>query len=301
MSTVSLDTPMGPRGFVAKAGAFAAGTALAGAAMFGGVSVAPTITASLSASVQHDVTLNAFPTFVDSLQTLLNDFDLGTMGQVLGLFGEGITSSSTLGALLASLNPDGLSLDDVTNNLFSSDISALLADVQIPIGDGTTTAALGEVPIDALIGTFIGGTGANESIGDVLTALGFGPYVGLLDLPFLDLSPDLTVAQLLNDMLGIDSATTLDSLVIGNGETLGEATLGGLFGIDGGTPWDQFLGGLPVGSTIIDPDGTGTLGVETLSGLLTSLLGVGADPVTDATTLTDFLGDLGIFSMLGLG
>ncbi|WP_131813861.1 hypothetical protein [Mycolicibacter kumamotonensis] len=300
MSTASIDTPMAPRGFVAKAGAFAAGTALAGAAVFGGVAVAPTVTAGLSASVQHEVTLNAFPTFTESLQTLLDTLEFGTMGQVLGLFGEDISTSSTLAALLATLNPDGLTLDDVTNNLFSSDISSLLADVQIPIGGGAT-AALGEVPIDALIGTFIGGTGANESIGDVLTALGLGPYVGLLDLPFLDLSPNLTVAELLSDMLGIDSDTTLDSLVIGNGQTLGDATLGSLFGIDGSTPWDQFLDNMTVGGTIIDPDGTGILGDETLGALLTSLLGVGADPVTDATTLTDFLGDLGIFSMLGLG
>lgn len=300
MSTASIDTPMAPRGFVAKAGAFAAGTALAGAAVFGGVTVAPTVTAGLSASVQHEVTLNAFPTFTESLQTLLDTLEFGTMGQVLGLFGEDISTSSTLAALLATLNPDGLTLDDVTNNLFSSDISSLLADVQIPVGGGAT-AALGEVPIDALIGTFIGGTGANESIGDVLTALGLGPYVGLLDLPFLDLSPNLTVAELLSDMLGIDSDTTLDSLVIGNGQTLGDATLGGLFGIDGSTPWDQFLDNMTVGGTIIDPDGTGILGDETLGALLTSLLGVGADPVTDATTLTDFLGDLGIFSMLGLG
>lgn len=301
MSTVSIDAPMTPRGFVAKAGAFAAGTALAGAAVFGGVAVAPTITAGLSASVQHEVTLNAFPTFTESLQTLLDNLEFGTMGQVLGLFGEDISTSSTLAALLATLNPDGLTLDDVTNNLFSSDISSLLADVQIPVGDGTTTAALGEVPIDALIGTFIGGNGADESIGSVLTALGLGPYVGLLDLPFLDLSPNLTVAELLSDMLGIDSGTTLDSLVIGNGQTLGEATLGGLFGIDGSTPWNQFLDNITVGGTIIDPDGTGILGDETLGALLTSLLGVGAEPVTDATTLTDFLGDLGIFSMLGLG
>ncbi|NDJ90820.1 hypothetical protein [Mycolicibacter kumamotonensis] len=264
------------------------------------MTVAPTVTAGLSASVQHEVTLNAFPTFTESLQTLLDTLEFGTMGQVLGLFGEDISTSSTLAALLATLNPDGLTLDDVTNNLFSSDISSLLADVQIPIGGGAT-AALGEVPIDALIGTFIGGTGANESIGDVLTALGLGPYVGLLDLPFLDLSPNLTVAELLSDMLGIDSDTTLDSLVIGNGQTLGDATLGSLFGIDGSTPWDQFLDNMTVGGTIIDPDGTGILGDETLGALLTSLLGVGADPVTDATTLTDFLGDLGIFSMLGLG
>lgn len=300
MSTLSIiDAPMTPHGFVAKAGAFAAGTALAGAALFGGAAVAPTVATGLTASVQHDVTLNAFPTFTDSLQTLLNTLDFGNMGQVLGLFGPDITTASSLSTLLTALNPDGVSLDGITGGLFSSDISALLSDVQIPVGGGAT-AALGEVPIDALIGGFIGGSGANESIGDVLTALGLGPYVGLLDLPFAGLSPNDTVGELLSSLLGIDSTTTLDSLVIGNGQTLGDATLGGLLGIDGSTPWDQFVDHITVGGTIIDPGGTGVLGDETLGALLTSLLGAGAVPVTDATTLTDFLGDLGIFQMLGL-
>lgn len=290
----TIATPAGARAFMTKTGALAAGTVFAGATLLGGTTVAPTVTAGFAASVQHDVTLNAFPTFTDSLQALLNTLDVGTMGKVLGLFGPDINTASSLSALLTVLNPHGTSLDGITGNLFSSDISALLAGVQVG------GAPLGEVPIDQLIGGFIGGTGANESIGDVLTALGFGPYVGLLDLPFAGLSPNDTVGELLSSLLGIDSTTTLDSLVIGNGETLGAATLGGLLGIDGTTPWDQFIDHITVGGTIMDPMGTGILGDETLGALLTGLLGTGADPVTDATTLTDFLGGLDLFTMLGL-
>src|SRR5690625_7755656 len=88
ISTVT--APLAPRGFMAKAGTFAAGTALAGAAIFGGATVAPTITSSLAASVQHDFVLTAdsdFPTFTASLQNLLDTLGYGNIGQVLSLFG----------------------------------------------------------------------------------------------------------------------------------------------------------------------------------------------------------------------
>jgi len=293
MSTLStIAAPIEPRGFFAKAGVFTAGTALAGAALFGGAAVAPTITSGFSASVQHDyvLTADAFPTFTESLQTLLNTLGYGDMGQVLGLLGDNpdgtpIGTGSELSALLAALNPDGATLNDITGDLFSTDISGLLGSI------GTTS-------IDSLIGGFIGGAGADTAIGTLLGYFGLGDYAGLLNLPFAGLSPNDTVAELLNSMLGITDTTTLNDLVIGNGETLGEATLGGLLGIDGDTSWSAFLDGITLGGTLADPDGTGTLGDMSLGDLLGSLAG---GTVTDATTLTDFLGDLGIFQMLGLG
>ena len=118
------------------------------------------------------------------------------------------------------------------------------------------------------------------------------------------LSPTDTVASLLSQFLGISSTATLNDLEIGHGQTLGDATIGGLLGVTSAelsAGWDKFVDGLNVGGTIMDPHGTGTLGSETLGTLLTSLLGPGAEPVTDSTTVTSFLGDLGIFSMLGLG
>lgn len=304
-STVA--TPTGPRGFVTKVGTLAAGTALAGSAVFGGAVVAPTITADLTGTVQHDIMLTAgaqTDTFVASLQNLLNALNYGDMGQVLGLFGSGISTSSDLSVLLAALNPDNMSLDTATMQLLSTDISGLLADVKMT-GPDNTVVTLGSVPIDQLIGSFIGGTGANESIGDVLTSLGFGPYVGLLDLPFLNLSPSDTVGALLADFMGITSTDTLNDLVInsGTGATLGDATIASLMGITSAQlseGWDKFVDGLTVGGTIMDPGGTGTLGDETLGALLTALLGPGASLVTDDTTLTTFLGDLGLFTMLGL-
>jgi len=298
MSTLSIAAPTESHGFMAKAGALAAGTALAGAALFGGVTVAPTVAAGLAGSVQHDYVLTAdpFPTFEQSLQSLLDTLGYGNMGQVLGLFGteaNPINTSSDLSTLLAALNPDGTSLDTITGGLLSADLTAVLNDVQVG-GVG-----LGDVPIDTLLGGFIGGDGANTSIGDLLGLFGLGQYAGLLDLPFLGLSPSDTLASVLNEMLGIGATTSLNDLLTDNG--LGDATIASLLGIDPSAPWNEVISGITLGGTLSDPDGTGTLGGETLGALLTSLLPTGSDPVTDTTTLTDFLGDLGIFSMLGLG
>ena len=181
MSTLSsVAAPMGPRGFVTKAGALAAGALFAGTSLFGGAAVAPTVTSGLSAAVQRDVVLTAdgsFPTFTDSLQTLLAALGYGDLGQVLALFGteaNPISTASDLSTLLAALNPHDVSLDTVTGGLLSTDISGLLADVKVA-GPDDTAVALGSVPIDTLIVDFIGGTGAHESIGAVLTALGLGP------------------------------------------------------------------------------------------------------------------------------
>ncbi|WP_065026259.1 hypothetical protein [Mycolicibacter sinensis] len=281
---------------MAKAGALTAGTALAGAALFGGVAVAPTVANGITASVQHDYALTAFPTFTESLQTLLDTLGFGNMGQVLGLFGDGISTTSTLADLLAALNPDDVSLNAITGGFLGTDLTAVLNDVQIG-GVG-----LGDVPIDSLIGGFIGGAGADTSIGDLLGFFGLGPYAGLLDLPMLGLSPTDTLASLLNEMLGIGATTSINDLLDANGMT--DATIASLLGITPdqlGAGWDQFVDGITLGGTLSDPEGTGHLGEETLSALLTSLLGTDATAVTDSTTLTDFLGDLGIFSMFGLG
>lgn len=289
MSTLSIiDAPMTPHGFVAKAGALAAGTALAGAALFGGTAVAPTVATGFAASVQHDVTLNAFPTFTDSLQSLLDTLGFGTMGNVLGLFGPDITTASDLSALLTALNPDNTSLDAVTGSLFSTDITALLDGVQM---GGTS---LGDAPIDTLIGSFIGGAGANMQIGDLLDVFGLGQYAGLLDLPFAGLSPTDTVAELLNSMLGISGTTSINDLLDANG--MGGTSIGDLLGITPSLGWDDVISGLTLGGTLTTP-GTEVLGDMSLADLLGSLMG---SPVTDATTLTDFLSGLDLFAMLGL-
>lgn len=297
MSTCStVAAPIGARGFVVKAGALVAGTVFAGTALLGGTAVAPTIAAGLTASVQHEVMLTAaFPTFSESLQSLLNALDFGNMGQVLGIFGDNISTTSSLAALLAALNPDGMTLDAATLGMLSTDITALLNDVDFG------GAPLGSIPIDTLIGGFIGGDGAATELGTLLGYFGLGEFAGLLNIPFTDFSPEMTVAQLLDVLMGIDGTTTLNGLLDQNG--MQDATIGGLLGItpeqlDAG--WDKFVDGMVVGGTLADPDGSGVLGDETLGALLTALLGTGADPVTDATTLTAFLDDLGVFAMLGV-
>ncbi|ORV49281.1 hypothetical protein AWC02_06655 [Mycolicibacter engbaekii] len=280
-----------------KAGALMAGTAFAGAALLGGTAVAPAISAGISASAQHEVMLTAtYPTFAESLQSLLDAIELGNMGQVLGIFGDDIDTATTLAVLLAALNPDDMSLDTATLGMLSADITALLDDVDF---GGNP---LGSIPITSLLGGFIGGDGAATELGTLLGYVGLGEFAGLLNIPFTDLSPETTVAELLEALLGIDATTSLNDLLDQNG--MEDATIGGLLGISPeqlAAGWDSFVSSMVVGGTLADPDGIGVLGDQTLGSLLTALLGTGADPVTDLTTLTDFLGDLGLFEMLGLG
>lgn len=296
MSTCStVVAPIGVRGFAVKARTLAAGAVVAGTALLGGTAVAPTITAGLTASVQHEVTLTAFPTFTESLQSLLNAVDFGNMGQVLGVFGDGVSTTSSLATVLAALNPNGMTLDTATWGILSTDLTALLNDVELG------GHPLGSIPIDSLVGGLIGGDGADTEVGTLLGYFGLGPYAGLLDLPMFDLSPTDKVGDLLNSMLGIDATTSINDMLNADGMT--DATVASLLGI---TPtqlsagWDQFVDNMVVGGTLASPDGSGVLGDETLGTLLTALLGTGDDPVTDDTTLTSVLSDLGLFTMLGL-
>lgn len=310
MSSLSIvAAPTGPRGFVAKAGALAAGTAFAGATLFGGAIVTPGIAPSYSASVQHDYVLtadgeSAFPTFTESLQSLFNVLGFGTMGDVLGVFGEGIGTGSSLADLLTLLNPDNVSLDKLTIGLLSADFGSLLDEVQLPGGPDGALISLGDIPIDNLIGQFIGGAGAGTELGTLLGYFGLEDYAGLLNLSFLGipLTADTSLADLLNEMLGIGPNTSINDLL--EASDMQDATIASLLGI---TPeqlaggWDDYISSMVVGGSLSDPDGTGTLGEETLGALLTGLLPVGStDTVGDGTLLTDFLGDLGIWEMLGI-
>lgn len=299
MSTLSaVAAPVSPRGFIAKAGALAAGTAFAGATLFGGAAAVPMAVPGLTASVQHDYVLTAndvVTDFATSLQTLLDALHYGTIGEVLGLFGDDITTASSLGDLLAALNPDDTSLNAITLGLLSLPLTDLLNEVPFGTGDET----LGSASIAELLQGFIGGAGADTTIGDLLGLFSMGEYAGLLNLPFLGLSPGDSLGDLLNDMLGINVNASINDLLTAS--DLGGDTIGGLLGIDPSQPWDEVISNITLGGTLTDPDGTSVLGDATLAGLLGSLLPDGSDAVTDATTLTDFLGDLGIFTMLGLG
>lgn len=196
MSTLTIEAATGPRGLMAKTGALVAGTAFAGAALFGGVAVAPTVASGLAASAHHDYVLTADGTlpvitdFVGSLQYLLDEFNIGNIGQVLALFGDDaednpIGVGTNLSVLLAALNPVGsdgtsVSLNELSGGLLGQDLTALLSGIEIG------GAPLGDVPIDTLLGGIIGGAdGIDTSVGALLTQLGLGPYVGLLNLSFL--------------------------------------------------------------------------------------------------------------------
>ena len=294
MSTLStVAAPMGPRGFVAKAGTLAAGTALAGAALLGGTTVAPVISSGLAASVQQDFALTASPTFSESLQSLLGLIKFGDVGQVLNFVAPGIGSDSTVAQLLAALNSDHYSLDKVTGGLLSMPFDKLLEG--ITIGNSN----LGDVPIDTLVTSMLGGAGASATLGTVMDAMGLHDYAGFLNLPFLGLNPDsTTVADLLNMALGITSTTSINDLLEANG--MDSATIGGLLDISPaqlGADWNLYVDSLNLGGSLLGGAGE-NLGSQDLGDLLGNMLGIGS--LTDDTTLTSILTDLGVFSMLGL-
>lgn len=295
--------PTERRWFAAKVAVLAAGSAVAGAALFGGVAAGPLLPGTSFANVQHDVALVALvdaPTFVQSLQSVFDALHVGNMGDVLGLVGTGLNTESPLSGLLAALNPgpNPLSLDAITGGLLGSDVGAILQQF-----------GLADTSIDSLVGGLLGGTGADASLYDIATALGLGQFAGLVNA--LDictfgetcgllqsgttLTDNSSMSDWLSAMLKIDTNTaSLGQLALGNG-TLGDAPLNSLLGISDAQlaqPWDQFVSALPTGGGLLDPEGTGTLGQESLGALLTSLTGGAA--VTDTTTLTDFLGDIGL-------
>lgn len=268
MSTLSLEAPMAPRSFVAKAGTFAAGTALAGAALLGGTTVAPSVSAGLSASVHQDYALTALgdgTSFADAVQNALAGIHLGTIGQLIGLLGA---------------NEDGTPLYDADTPLY---VDAITDE------DGTVTTPASGLLVDLLSinGTplTLGGV-SDEFLGLSLTdpiwssdagtdsLLGTG---SILTMPDADgvATPigDLSIGQLLTDLLGGDVTTkTVGALFngIGMGGLVGFVTMLCEPGEDACVP------------NLLDP----SLGVNTLtadssvSDLVASLLGLDDTNVT---------------------
>jgi hypothetical protein len=138
-----------------KGGTLAAATVLAGAGLFGPVPVAPTVAATAVPYLQQDVALAAAPagSFLEAVQNLLNTWDLGTIDQVLALFGPvpgsspevDFNISSTVGQLLQSFNPGGQTLGEIFgqfgiplgDSLYSSSGESLLGSTSFTFGTGT--------------------------------------------------------------------------------------------------------------------------------------------------------------------
>jgi hypothetical protein len=291
MSTLSIEAPMAPRGVVAKAGAFAAGTALAGAALLGGTAVAPTITAGLSASVQHDVALTAIPTalpvgsFAEALQNALAGMHMGTVGELLGLLGQNADGTAPLYDVDTPLYVAAVT--DADGNV-TTPASGLLVDLLSINGAPITLGGLTDILGVSLTDPIWSSDAATDSV------LGTGSILTMPDAAG-DATPigNLSIDQLLSDMLGGDvTSKTVGDLFNGMG-------MGGLVG---------FVTLLcDPGAAICTPDllggGIGTLDADsTVASLVQSLLGVNTDTTLGAylTGLDPDLTSGSIGSLLGL-
>lgn len=170
-----------PHALALKGGTLAAATVLAGAGFLGVATVGPELPGAPFAAVRHNVALVDFPTFSESLQSLLNDMGMGDLNAVLGGFGT-FDVDSTVSQFLASLNPDGITLNGLTN-IFGISLTEPLysATAQSLLGFGSDWLVNG-VPIGNLdlggtggvIDTLLGAGAGAHSLTDLANAVGLG-------------------------------------------------------------------------------------------------------------------------------
>lgn len=212
---------VGPRAhaLAMRGGTLAAATVLAGAGLIGVAVVGPEVAGASFVQVQYDVTPTAFPTFAESLQSLLNTMHLGTVNELLatlgavpGSSGTDFSAGSTVGQLLQSLNPGGLTLGQVFGQfgiplgdpLYSTTGESLLGSTNFvingqtvpnpfvfnaPASFYTTTwgdpasnlyssingTPLGDVEVGKLVDLLLGGAGQGDdhTLADLASQLGF--------------------------------------------------------------------------------------------------------------------------------
>src|SRR5690625_4117778 len=203
------------RALATRGGTLAAATVLAGAGLVGGATGAPELAGSPFAVHAHHVVPTAFPTFAESLQNLLDDLGWGDLNAVLGGLGPvpgdpdtDFSAGSTVGQLLQSLNPGGLTLGQLFGQLgvplgiplYSDSGASLLGSPSFSINGvtvdnplvfnapasfytlnpGDTYAningtPLGGVELGKLVDLLLGGSGEgdNHSLADLATAFNF--------------------------------------------------------------------------------------------------------------------------------
>lgn len=216
-----------PHALGIKGGTLAAATVLAGAGLIGVATVGPQLPGAPLAAVQHNVTLVDFPTFAESLQTLLDDMGMGDLNAVLSGFGT-FTVDSPVSGFLAALNPDGVTLNGLTNMfgisltepLYSSTVDSLLGHGSLFLVDGVP---IGNLDLGDLIDVVLGDGAGGHSLSDLANAVGLGSMLsqywslisalGLQNLNVLnctltcggvlsiDTHPDLTLNSSLVDWL----------------------------------------------------------------------------------------------------
>lgn len=140
------------RAHLTKGGVLAAATVVAGVGVLGVAAPGPQLPVASAAVVQGDgggVALAAYPTFTESLQSLLDVMQLGTVNDVLALLGAvpgdpdtNFSVGSTVGQLLQALNPDGMTLGQtfamfgipLGDPLYSTNGESLLGSTTFSIG-----------------------------------------------------------------------------------------------------------------------------------------------------------------------
>ncbi|MGB3283893.1 hypothetical protein [Mycolicibacter algericus] len=169
-----------PHALATKGGTLAAATVLAGAGLLGAAAVGPELPGTPFAAVQHETALIAFPTFVESLQTLLNDFGMGDLNGMLGGFGTGAFNiDSSVADFLAAMNPTGITLNGLTEifglpldiPLYSATAESLLGFGSDWLVDGVV---IGDVDLGDLIDVVLGDGAGEHSLQQLANAVGLG-------------------------------------------------------------------------------------------------------------------------------
>jgi hypothetical protein len=270
-----------PHALALKGGTLAAATALAGAGFLGVATAGPELPSAPFAAVQHNAALVAFPTFAESLQSLLNDMGMGDLNAVLGGFGT-FNVDSSVSQFLASLNPDGITLNGLTN-IFGISLTEPLysATAQSLLGFGSdwlvNGVPIGNLDLGDLIDVALGAGAGEHSLTQLANAVGLGSMLsqygsmisglfdnmnvlncGLAGIGLCD-HPGLTAGSSLNDWLsGILGVSTTE--VTRNSYVLGILT-GSNPNYAPATTLGQYLHTLPVSDTNSTTMDNATLGL----------------------------------------
>ncbi|BBX21534.1 hypothetical protein MTER_09450 [Mycolicibacter terrae] len=218
-----------PHALARKGATLAAATVVAGAGLVGVATAGPELSGAPFAAVQHHVALVDFPTFAQSLQTLLDDMGMGDLNAVLGGFGT-FTVDSPVSGFLAAFNPDGITLNGLTNlfgisltePLYSADpgVESILGTGSLFLVDGVP---IGNLDLGDLIDVVLGDGAGGHSLTELADVVGlgtllsqYGSMIGALGLENLnvlncsiscgaflsvDTHPDLTLNSSLVDWL----------------------------------------------------------------------------------------------------
>ncbi|MGV0907602.1 hypothetical protein [Mycobacterium novum] len=166
-----------------RGGTLAAATVLAGAGLVGVAAVGPELPGAPFTAVQHETALIAFPTFAESLQTLLNDMGMGNLNDMLGGFGTGAFNiDSSVADFLAAMNPTGITLNGLTEifglpldiPLYSATHDSVLGFGSDWLVDGVP---IGNLDLGDLIDVVLGDGAGTHSLSQLANAVGLGSMI----------------------------------------------------------------------------------------------------------------------------